>query len=235
MNSKGEIINEARTGKCYATINTKNDYLAYFEPTTHILACITPRMEWTSRQVKQFPLITAFLKQHEYTRNDVGIMKKSLIDKSIGRSLLDMWQLSAGKHDDFEHEMDVRVKRLLKSYENTLTSNYYLIGLSRAEKIQLVGDYLNTNFCRPDITDIEKLTAKFFVTDRTLRRAFKKEFNLTISAYVENRRLEHACILLLQTTYPIHKIALECGFNNCNYFCRVFRKKHDCTPIATGS
>src|SRR5690606_13739286 len=214
-----------------ASINKKDDYIAHFEATTHILASITPRMEWVVMRKEQNSLLHGFVEQFTHRDYSICTMEKSLIDKNIGRYLLDMWQLVPGQYDDFEQEMDGHVKRLFKAYEKTLDSKYYLAGLSSAEKIRLVGDYLKTNFAQADITNSKQLCKRFFLVERTLRRIFKKEYHLTINAFVENLRLQYAVKLLVETPRTVEDITRQCGFKNSNYFCRVFRKKYSYSPV----
>lgn len=63
-----------------------------------------------------------------------------------------------------------------------------------------------------------------------LSAAFKKETGMTVTAYVNRSRLEHAIFLLNSTDLPIQEIALQCGFEDNNYFIRVFRKSMGTTP-----
>lgn len=230
MTRHGKPLTEASAGKCFATINTEQSYLTSFEAETQVLACISPRIEWMRTLEGQFPHFVEFIAQQERSRATVSNMEKSLIDKNIGRTLLDLWQIYPQQYEDFDHEMTYRVKQLFKSYHETLTPKYYLLTLPTDEKIRILADYLNTYFYNADITDINRLCERFFLTDRTLRRAFNREYGMTISAYVENIRLEYARSLLIETPKPVHQVAIHCGFNSSNYFCRLFSRKYGCSP-----
>ena len=48
--------------------------------------------------------------------------------------------------------------------------------------------------------------------------------------YLINYRLKEAVILLLNTEKQIHVISNETGFNNVDYFCRIFKKRYHLTP-----
>lgn len=53
----------------------------------------------------------------------------------------------------------------------------------------------------------------------------KDDLHTGIAEYVLSKRLEKACELLSGTNDSITDISLKCGFNDYNYFCRVFKRK----------
>lgn len=63
-----------------------------------------------------------------------------------------------------------------------------------------------------------------------LCRIFKQITSLSPIDYVNYLRIEQACTLLTTTTMPIIEIALDCGFNDCSYFARVFQKRKGVAP-----
>ena len=58
----------------------------------------------------------------------------------------------------------------------------------------------------------------------------KQYFNATVSDFVNEQRLNYATDLLINTNRPVIDIALDCGFNNVNYFYRLFKRKHGDSP-----
>ena len=48
--------------------------------------------------------------------------------------------------------------------------------------------------------------------------------------YLNHIRITAAEKLLIQTDMPITRIAMECGFNDSNYFAAVFKKIKGITP-----
>jgi AraC-like DNA-binding protein len=54
----------------------------------------------------------------------------------------------------------------------------------------------------------------------------------TPTAWLEERRLERAGILLARTDRPLLDIALGLGFGSLSYFHRQFRKRFATTPMA---
>ena len=58
-----------------------------------------------------------------------------------------------------------------------------------------------------------------------LTRLFRLKTGRTPLAYLNQRRIEEASILLHHTDHSIEQIAEECGFSDRHYFTRVFRKQ----------
>lgn len=63
-----------------------------------------------------------------------------------------------------------------------------------------------------------------------LSRQFKKETGVTITEYINKKRIEEAKSLIKQGNHSIMEIALMVGFENHNYFSSVFKKITSYTP-----
>ncbi|QYN42379.1 helix-turn-helix domain-containing protein [Gilliamella sp. ESL0443] len=68
------------------------------------------------------------------------------------------------------------------------------------------------------------------IASRSLSRLFKSQTGMTISGYLQKRRLCDAMSLLRNTNYSISMIAAECGYDDSNYFSSVFKKQTNQTP-----
>ena len=65
-----------------------------------------------------------------------------------------------------------------------------------------------------------------------VERAFRKNFNSSVIAYITERRMRRAKTLLSTTSLMIKEVAAECGFSSQQYFCRVFRDTYGRSPIS---
>lgn len=63
-----------------------------------------------------------------------------------------------------------------------------------------------------------------------LSTLFKKETGLTLTDYVNKKRVENAVFLLNTTTMQIQTIAQYCGIADVNYFTKIFKKYIGKTP-----
>ncbi len=60
---------------------------------------------------------------------------------------------------------------------------------------------------------------------------FKKETGIPIISYVTDTKIEEAKLMLLEYPMSINKISETLGFEDLNYFIRVFKKKTGLTPL----
>lgn len=63
-----------------------------------------------------------------------------------------------------------------------------------------------------------------------LGREFKKHFQISPGEYILNLRLHWAGERLIQTNDLVKEIADKSGFQDYNYFCRIFRKRYGQSP-----
>ncbi|MFZ5974166.1 MAG: response regulator transcription factor [Bacillota bacterium] len=63
-----------------------------------------------------------------------------------------------------------------------------------------------------------------------LSRIFNREMGVSFSNYVNIKKMRKAKQLLRFSDISVNDIAFNAGYNEPNYFCKVFRKLEDCTP-----
>lgn len=63
-----------------------------------------------------------------------------------------------------------------------------------------------------------------------LSNLFHKETGVTITSYVNGKKMEYAAFLLLNTEWNVSAIAQECGILDENYFARIFKKQYQMSP-----
>ena len=81
-----------------------------------------------------------------------------------------------------------------------------------------------------DLT-LKSIAEKLKVNSSYLSSLFSKECGCTLTSFVTDKRLEEAVRLLLTTNKTVLEISAECGFNDCHYFIRCFKKKTGLTPL----
>lgn len=83
----------------------------------------------------------------------------------------------------------------------------------------------------PDrFSTVDELARQLQVDRTTLFRHFKKAFGISPKQYLEARKMEKAEKLLKETTMLVKEVATACGYNDVNYFCRLFRQKYKNSP-----
>ncbi|TDL80353.1 bifunctional transcriptional activator/DNA repair enzyme AdaA [Peribacillus frigoritolerans] len=81
-----------------------------------------------------------------------------------------------------------------------------------------------------DEMTLGKLAEKLYISPFHLQRIFKDETNTSPSKYLQDKRVQHAKQLILETELPIHEIAYAAGFKNAAHFLAVFKKKTSLSP-----
>ena len=100
----------------------------------------------------------------------------------------------------------------------------------RGGKIEEIIRYINENY-QYEI-NIEELAERFGVTSRYLRKCFKEEAGISCSQYIMALRIQKAKEMLWSASGTVTEIAARTGFNSSQYFCRVFQRAVNMTPVA---
>ena len=79
---------------------------------------------------------------------------------------------------------------------------------------------------------LKNLAEQLNVNASYLSNLFRKETGVTLTNYVNQKRMEYAAWLLSTTQFPISTIAQHCGILDDNYFTKLFKKQYDITPTA---
>jgi AraC-like DNA-binding protein len=79
---------------------------------------------------------------------------------------------------------------------------------------------------------LSTLSERFSMNPSYLSMLFKKKTQSTLTDYINSKRIDFSKRLLETTTFPINNIAREIGFEDVNYYTRLFRKKTGTTPRA---
>lgn len=72
---------------------------------------------------------------------------------------------------------------------------------------------------------LEDIASAAGVSKRECLRCFQEEIHITPFHYLNDYRLEMACIFLKNTKDTVTSISQKCGFNSSSYFGKIFRKK----------
>lgn len=119
----------------------------------------------------------------------------------------------------------------LKIYENadvSYTKDHTNNTASSQARLQLMMQYIHINYSHyislDDIANYAKISKS------TVLNLFGKYLHTTPVNYLINYRLNEAALLLSKTEKKINAVSSETGFNNVDYFCRLFKKHYHLTP-----
>ena len=74
------------------------------------------------------------------------------------------------------------------------------------------------------------LAELFYTSEGNLSRQFKAVTGYTINEYIISKRMGEAERLLIYEDDEIKDVAAQCGYDDLQYFYRIFKRYADCTP-----
>jgi two-component system, response regulator YesN len=77
---------------------------------------------------------------------------------------------------------------------------------------------------------LDSISGSLNLNSYELSRQFKKETGKNITEYINNRRINEAIYILENDNISITDVAFTVGFNDVNYFTKVFKKLKGVTP-----
>ena len=95
--------------------------------------------------------------------------------------------------------------------------------------VNAVRNYIRDHLSDADINRV-KIAEAMHLNPDYLSYCFHKEFNTTLTAYINSKRMDQAKYLLKNTSLSIAEIAEQVGIPNVSYFYRQFKKETGKTP-----
>lgn len=118
---------------------------------------------------------------------------------------------------------------LLRNYGLRVISSWEKMMKTRNNgRIDEVIKYIDRNYAE-DIT-LEQLASLIYVSKGYLCKLFKKLLGKNVIDYVNYVRIKAAEELLEDSSLTISNIAVKVGYNDINYFCRVFKRNTGVSP-----
>jgi len=108
--------------------------------------------------------------------------------------------------------------------------DYSKVESNHVQSIAAVRNYINDHM-KEEIT-LASLADQFHFSPQYLAKKFKEEYRTTIMNYLVQLRMDKACSLLSHTELTIQEIAEESGFEELNYFSKVFKKHFGMSPTS---
>ncbi|SFS84014.1 AraC family transcriptional regulator [Paenibacillus sp. BC26] len=96
------------------------------------------------------------------------------------------------------------------------------------ERLKTVLTYIDVHYARK--LTIRELAAEAGMSEGHFTRVFKSFMRKTPVEYINLLRIRIAAALLADSNTSVGEAALESGFDNFSYFCKMFRTVYQCTP-----
>ena len=160
--------------------------------------------------------------------------KKSMVELATVLKHAAAYQLPQGKCliDESELLESTKSVDLLSSINMFLNDLLEQIsGINEIENspaIDKACKFIDNNF-KNDIS-LEETASHCRLSSFYFSKLFKKRKKLTFIDYLTSRRIKEADKLLLETNLSIKEISTAVGYNDPNYFTRVFKRSHSTSP-----
>ncbi len=141
---------------------------------------------------------------------------------------------SEGKLSEVCENIPVMKHSMLDSYINILEiiaefmTQTNRMTVKNRDFAAAVKSYINKFYYKQ--LSVQNLCETFGCSRTTLMNEFKAEYGVTIGRYMTEYRLKKAVNMLNKSDKSVKAIAVECGFNDQNYFTKVFRANFNVTP-----
>lgn len=135
----------------------------------------------------------------------------------------------------FQHENDFIWENIAQT-DTLFTLHDYLLSklaLFTQESVGKTGvslltyriqQYIEMHYSEPDLS-ISKMAETFHFTPAYLCQIFKSEAGTTINSYISSFRISKAIDLLKEDNIKVYEVAFRVGYNDPNYFSRLFKKQ----------
>lgn len=100
--------------------------------------------------------------------------------------------------------------------------------VTKLKQFSEVLKYIENNYTKQ--ISLDKLANLSHISTYHFCRLFKDSTGKTVTHYINDLRIKKAKVLLKDSNLNITEIALTCGFNDANYFSRIFKKNTSMSP-----
>ncbi|MEI7024128.1 AraC family transcriptional regulator [Paenibacillus sp. y28] len=121
--------------------------------------------------------------------------------------------------------MVILFAEMLRMYKGDVNERNY--SALKNTKITDIIHYLQSNY---KTVTLESTARHFNFNSNYLGKVLKKITGSTFIDLVHQIRLSQACILLRNSDVSVQTVANEVGYENINFFYRIFKRKYDCSP-----
>lgn len=179
-----------------------------------------------------FAYIEPFLEENYLMKPRLNLSSK--IQMEVEHILNEAYQEYTQKNEGYELLLKALLMKLLvlvgrEFNRNSSNSDTYPLYTRHKEAIMLALDYINANYNKT--LSLEDVAKRSMLSQSYFSYLFKIVTSKTFVEYVNDLRISQAMELLRTTNRRVIDICCEVGFNNVNYFNKLFRQQTGVTPV----
>lgn len=99
---------------------------------------------------------------------------------------------------------------------------------SIGSQVESIHEYISKHYM--ERLSLADLAEQFFVEPSYLSRKFSQKYSETITSYITRCRMDRAKELMKDDRNKLEVISFEVGYDDYNYFSRVFKRQEGCSP-----
>ena len=144
--------------------------------------------------------------------------------------ITEITQLEAEKNPTYELDITTRLLAFWKLLflHTDLCADEAAYDKKTYDRIRDIISYIEANYAS-DLT-LEDIAGSVHVSRSECSRLFKKYMQISLFDFIAQYRIEKSVEYLTATNCSITEIAGLTGFNDSNYYAKVFRRKKGCSP-----
>lgn len=152
------------------------------------------------------------------------------ISKCIEAILLEFFRKDYGYELLVKSYLFKLIVLLLRDYvDKQLTQSELNSRITNLSRMNKVFDFIEDNYTKK--INISELALLANISDYHFCKLFKQAAGRSPINYINSLRINKAITLLNAGNHNITEVALACGFDDSNYFSRVFKKHKGISPI----
>lgn len=172
-----------------------------------------------NNQVIGYAMLGQITDIKEYKELEKSVLSKTKKYKTpLSDKLKDIMFLSEDKIQACSNLLNACVSYILANQ---------LITYKKDTLLNNIDNYINQHL--DTVTPID-ISFEFGISRTSLYNLFKEVYKSGVSEYILSIKIKHAKNLIIQNKLKIHEIATLCGFNDYNYFTKVFKNKTGLSP-----
>ena len=137
----------------------------------------------------------------------------------------------AEKNDNANPESNLLTQTILQNLSNCILIEFFnaLKNEPKNPHVSNALKFINDNISSP--LSLDDICRAIHLSKSYTTRIFKKEMNLTLSDYINQRKLEIAKSMLTNDDISLQNIATSLGYENYCYFSKIFKESYGLSPL----
>ncbi len=171
-----------------------------------------------------------FLFNSDYEREDCGGYVYLPAEKagSLKNIILDMWQEYQEKRSEYLQVLRAELMALLIKFFRLSGSDSVEESKWKKDAFKEIIEYVEHHCIRE--LSVNALSRAMFFSPSYISKIFRQRTNQSLAKFIQQKKMEHAKNLLLNSDMSIEEIMAETGYSDRKHFYKLFSEYYNETP-----